>query len=461
MELSRRGFLATAGAVSLGFVGLKSHLGSSALAARSAARPDLGPLLPDRHNLLDLPAGFSYHIFSRAGQVMDDGFHVPVLHDGMAAFAGPGGRTILVRNHEVDIGPGRDGAFGSSSELLARIDPAHVYDRGFGSQPALGATTTLVFDTNRQQLDAHYLSLAGTVRNCAGGPTPWNTWLTCEETEQTADDRYRMDHGYVFEVPTTAKIGLVRPQPIKAMGRFVHEAVAVDPHSGVVYLTEDRADSLLYRYVPKKPGRLVAGGRLQALAVHDLPSLRTCNWTGADAAVQKVAIGEPMAVNWLDLDDIESPGLRHRGFSRGAAQFARGEGIWFGNDAIYFACTSGGPNRKGQIWRYRPGAAEGTPQEATAPGTLELFIEPNDQTMLDNADNITIAPWGDLVICEDGPEEQFLVGVTPGGELYRIARNAHSEFAGATFAPDGSTLFVNIQGAGITIAITGPWPGRL
>ena len=153
--------------------------------------------------------------------------------------------------------------------------------------------------------------------------------------------------------------------------------------------------------------------------------------------------------------------LRYQGFEKGAARFARGEGMWYGRDAIYFACTDGGRQKSGQIWRYVPSPAEGSSNERDKPGRLELFIEPNDGALVENCDNVTVTPWGDLILCENGPGEEFLVGVTPAGQFYRLARNAmdHADLAGATFAPDGSTLFVNIQGKGVTLAITGPWNG--
>jgi hypothetical protein len=249
---------------------------------------------------------------------------------------------------------------------------------------------------------------------------------------------------------------LAEPIPLKAMGRFNHEAVAVDPNSGIVYETEDAGDSLIYRFIPNTPQRLIDGGRLQALSIEGRPSLDTRNWD-----TQSVTPGTPMAVRWIDLEDIDAPenDLRLRGFEQGAARFARGEGMWYGREAIYFACTNGGLEKAGQIWRYMPSPHEGTPREADQPGQLELFVEPNDPGLVENADNLTVAPWGDLILCEDGGGDQFMVGVTPEGKLYKFGHNVgnQSEFAGATFAPDGSTLFVNIQGAGITLAITGPW----
>jgi secreted PhoX family phosphatase len=323
----------------------------------------------------------------------------------------------------------------------------------------LGGTTTLVYHTGRQELVGEHLSLAGTSRNCAGGPTPWNSWITCEETTARKDKTCARDHGYTFEVPASAESGLAPPVPIVGMGRFNHEAVAVDPATGIVYQTEDRNDSLIYRFIPNERERLQAGGRLQALVVVDRPSLDSRNWEA-----RTVEPGNPQPTHWIDLDDIESPDdtLRLQGFERGATRFARGEGMWFGQEVVFFACTSGGHVNRGQIWKYTPSPVEGTAGEANQPGRLELFVEPNDGTLIENCDNLTVSPWGDLIVCEDGSGDQFLVGISPEGRIYKFGRNAvsDSELAGATFSPDGTTLFVNIQHDGLTLAITGPWEER-
>lgn len=459
MNISRRYFLKSAGAVTLGFSGLHRLLEASLDAPGSVRLIDrFGPLRPDPNGLMDLPRNFSYKIISQTGDAMSDGFVVPAAPDGMATFAGPDGLTILIRNHEVSTdSTGDRGAFGPANENASRISEDQFYDAGFNGQPKLGGTTTVVYDTRNQEVVRQYLSLAGTIRNCAGGPTPWNTWVTCEETNERAGATTARDHGYNFEVPASAEPMLAEPIPLKDMGRFNHEAIAVDPASGIVYETEDRGDSLIYRFIPNEPGNLRAGGRLQALGVVGRPGLDTRNWDGIRAVIP----GEPMVVRWVDLDDVESPedDLRHRGFAWGAARFARGEGMWYGRGAIYFACTNGGVQQKGQIWKYTPSPDEGKPEEDRNPGGLELFIEPNDGTLVENADNLTMAPWGDLIVCEDGSEEQFLVGVTPQGEIYKFARNAMntSEWAGVTYSPDGSTLFVNLQNPGITLAVTGPW----
>lgn len=319
---------------------------------------------------------------------------------------------------------------------------------------------TLLYDTRSQALAGHRLSLTGTLRNCAGGPTPWNTWISCEEHVQRADGYYERDHGYNFEVPASLDDPLpIHPEPLTAMGRFEHEAVCVHPASGIVYQTEDRHDSLIYRFLPNRPGELARGGRLQALALRGHPGLDARNWRR-----RELEPGDALETEWIEIDRVEAPDddLRLRGHERGATLFARGEGMWMGDGVVYFACTNGGRARKGQIWRYTPGPREGTGDESREPGRLELFIEADDGTLLENADNLTVAPWGDLVVCEDGSGEDFLVGVTPEGEIYRFARNRRSsgELAGACFSPDGSTLFLNMQREGLTVAITGPWESR-
>ncbi|MEX0648373.1 MAG: alkaline phosphatase PhoX [Balneolaceae bacterium] len=461
MSISRRNFLKQAGAVSLGFSGLQVIMNTGmGFAATFLQNSDgYGPLLEDPEGVFDLPAGFSYKIISRYGDVMDDGFRLPHVPDGMAAFPGDNGLTVVVRNHEVNAdAPDESGAFHYSNDqqVLNQVDKSLVYDWGRG-KPAMGGTTNLVYDTRSGEVVSQYLSLAGTIRNCAGGPTPWNTWITCEETVQRENDHFEADHGYVFEVPANTEPKLHPAIPIKDMGRFNHEAVAVDPHSGVVYLTEDRSDGLLYRYIPNTKGKMLDGGKLQALVIRGQKSMDTRNWE----ETRTIELNTPLDVEWIDVENIQAPedDLRQHGFEKGAARFARGEGMWYGNGAVFFACTNGGFARKGQIWKYTPSPVEGTSADNENPGKVELFVEPNDANVIENADNLTVSPWGDLIVCEDGGGEQFLVGVTPQGSLYKFGRNAlnGSELAGATFSPDGSTLFFNIQSAGLTLAVTGPW----
>ncbi|MBY0374579.1 MAG: PhoX family protein [Bryobacteraceae bacterium] len=452
MLVKRRSFLST---VSLGFAGLRT-------AAAQQQPCDIrtfsyGPLREDPAGIIDLPEGFSYHAFSRTGERLDDGYFVPSLHDGMGAFRGPDGMTILVRNHEVGAGGINAGPFLNNPELYNRTDKSLIYDPGRGVAPSLGGTTTLVYDTKNKRLVRSYLSSTGMVRNCAGGETPWGTWITCEETNQRATGNFEKDHGYNFEIPARMEMGIEPPRPLIAMGRFNHEAIAVDVRTSIVYQTEDRGDGLFYRYIPSRPNSVIHGGNLQALAIRDRASFDTRNYTS-----RVMPLGQTFDCYWVDIEDVTSPNdnLRAQGFAKGAARFSRGEGIWASREGFYFACTDGGQTRKGQIFRYVPSPFEGRCEEERYPGKLELFVEPNDGNLIDNADNLTVAPWGDIYLTEDGPNPNFIVGVTPRGEVFPFGRNRvgdSAEMAGACFSPDGTTLFVNIQTPGITLAITGPW----
>lgn len=454
---SRRTFIREAGFVSLGFIGLHRFSNHFPIGIQ---KHGYGPLLDDPDRLLLLPRGFTYKIISRKGDKMADGFLVPGLADGMAAFE-ENGKVILVRNHEVSPGDIEQGPYGPNAELLDKIQKNKIYDYGRGEKIGLGGTTNVVFDEEKQEVEKEFLSLTGTYRNCAGGPTPWGTWITCEESSARADEFLEKDHGYNFEIKASADTGLVTPVPLKAMGRFTHEAVAVDPRTGIVYQTEDDSESLIYRFVPDKYGDMSAG-KLQALMIKDQPSRDTRNWKKIDAP--EFPVNQPMEVVWIDVDNIDDhdDDLRFRGFEAGAARFARGEGMWFGTGEVFFACTNGGKENNGQIFRYVPGEHEGTDREKESPGKLELFIESMDSELMQFADNLTVAPWGDVVVAEDKSEPR-LVGITPKGEMYHIAKNIGipSEFAGVCFSPSGDTLFVNLQGPGLTVAIQGPWGNRL
>jgi hypothetical protein len=461
-DYSRRRFLAGLGAASAAALSpFASRLAAADARAAATAVPGYGPLQPDPQGIMDLPAGFHYRVISRVGQDMDDGFVVPGRPDGMHAFPAARGRTIVLRNHELNPGS-TETAFRDMQGGLSDAQRARIYDPGTG-----GGVTTLVVDTASGTVENQFLTLAGTLRNCSGGATPWGSWISCEEIVISAGQYgARREHGYNFEVPAAAT-GLVEPLPLKAMGRFYHEAVAADARTGVVYQTEDREDGLLYRFLPRERGRLAAGGHLQALVIRDLPAVHTGN--RGDGAVA-FALGRRFAVDWVDLDDVTSPNddLRHQGRSRGAAVFVRGEGMTVETDAvgggtcIWFVCTTGGPHGLGQLWCYRPAAGEGGDAERRQPGTIELGVEPRNVDLLRNGDNLTLAPFGDLLVCEDNSNAQHVVGITRSGGMYRVAANARrdSEFAGATFSPDGSTLFVNLQKPGLTFAIRGPWHAR-
>jgi secreted PhoX family phosphatase len=397
--------------------------------------------------LLALPEGFQYAVFGKTGEKMSDGNQTPRAHDGMAAF-NVNGELRLIRNHEINNQVGKMG--------VAIGNPGKSYDPMAG-----GGTTTLVIDPETRELKRHFISLSGTLHNCAGGPTPWGSWISCEETllgtekfkDQQGNDRggFTKNHGYCFEV-FAANNDLKKAEPLKAMGRFVHEAIAVDPQTGIVYETEDRGSAGFYRFIPKTKGKLGKGGRLQMLAIKDSPKFDT-------RAGQKA--GRKLDVVWVDIDDpdpanaaAEESSVYGQGLAKGGATFARLEGCWYGNGGIFFTATSGGDKRRGQVWQYTP--------LSNNDGVLMLLFESPDAQVLDGPDNLCVSPRGGLVICEDGGNEQFVRGLTPEGRIFDFARNIvpgfeMREFAGATFSPDGRTLFLNIQTPGLTFAVWGPW----
>ncbi|HEV7232977.1 MAG TPA: alkaline phosphatase PhoX, partial [Sphingorhabdus sp.] len=318
MQISRRQF--GFGLGSMAFAGLAARAIAQAPVAGMNEVRGYGALLRDPNNLIDLPKGFSYRVISRLGNVMDDGFVVPNAADGMGAIGIGKGKVALIRNHELSQ---RDSRFGPFTGEVAK--DFRTYDRiaDKAAMPVPGGTTTLIYDMKTGQREAEWLSLVGTIRNCSGGITPWGSWLTCEENTTRAGDGVGKDHGYIFEVPATHR-GLVDPVPLKAMGRFNHEAACVDPRTGIAYLTEDREDGLLYRFVPNAKGEFAKGGRLEALAFAEAPGVDPRNWSGV-----QVAKGQDYRVRWVPLSDPESPkdDLRKQGAEKGAALFARGEGI--------------------------------------------------------------------------------------------------------------------------------------
>lgn len=398
-----------------------------------------GALQPDPEGLLDLPENFTYRVVSSLGDRMSDGASVPDKADGMGCFDLGDGQLALVRNHE----------------LVSTDDSGGAFAMGFGSKDGgfvPGGTTHVILDAKTLTVTDQFRSLGGTIRNCSGGVTPWNTWLTCEESTTGPGREFGeglvKNHGWVFEVPANAR-GLIAPEPLYALGRFNHEAACVDPETGFVYLTEDRDDSVLYRFIPKQSDQLAMGGRLQAMQVVDAPDLR--NWSAAS-----LRPGGVSAVNWLDLDDVESPNddLRHRARAKGASLIARGEGIHMAQGEAYICSTSGGAARLGQILRLH--LSDNGEQDR-----LELFFESVSTRQFNFGDNLTVAPNGHLVVCEDqytAKVDNFLRGITPEGHAYPLARlRLQTELAGACFSPDGATLFVNVYAPTKTLAITGPW----
>lgn len=430
-----------------------------------------GPLAPvadhrDGVARIALPEGFQYRSFSWAGELMDDGHRVPLALDGMGVFNMPDGTFRLVRNHEDRNPPGQG---------TTAVDE-NAYDPAGG-----GGTTTLVVNPFTRELERHFISLCGTTVNCAGGVTPWGSWITCEETN-VGGGGWQKQHGYCFDVPADAD-GTVPAIAIPSMGRFSHEAIAVDPNTWIVYETEDNSSgggsSGFYRFLPNTPGVLSDGGTLEMLAIADRFQYDARN---------NLSLGEPLPVSWVPIANPNPPGTSStavfsQGRAIGGARFRRLEGCWWGNGAVYFADTSGGNAGFGTVWEFRP---QGNG------GTLTLIFESSGQNELDFPDNLAVSPQGALLLCEDGGGEQYMRGLTVDGELFDFGKNLETdhEWAGATFAVadpswndrkirgdnsplggrwDRVTLFVNRQGAtggpnppapgdeGMTFAIWGPW----
>ena len=439
MLLNRRNFIGATGAAFSGLL-LNGCTGRSApLTSAPSSFADYGPLVPDPAGMLDLPRGFSYRLLSSLGNAMSDGCTVPDKADGMGCFSLGNDEIVLIRNHE----------------LVPADDAGGVLAKGFGTRDGAivpGGTTSIVLDATTLEVKREFRSLAGTIRNCSGGITPWGSWLTCEEAPTGPGQRFgeglAENHGWVFEVPANAT-GLIDAVPLKAMGRFNHEAACIDPRTGIVYLSEDRDDSVLYRFVPTTPGRLGDGGLLQAMVVEGLSDTR--NWTSAD-----MAVGFRHTVRWIDCDDVESPNddLRSRAAAKGAAVVARGEGIHTGTDEIFVCSTNGGQRKLGQILRLVPGTG-GEPDQ------IELFFESQSKDQFNYGDNLTVGPNGHLIVCEDQYTEvvdNHLRGITPDGRAYTLGRlRMQTELAGGCFSPDGKWFFVNAYSPTRTLAITGPW----
>ena len=447
--ITRRKF--NLGVVSLAFSGLaKSALGNNLNVEKATL--GYGPLIVDDKGLLDLPAGFSYRIISTLGEKMSDGLDVPDRADGMGCLPLDGERVALIRNHEL-----HPDHIAKLPQSLQNHKSNFSYDTYSNGVALPGGTSTIVYNLGTGKKEQEFLSLIGTIRNCAGGVTPWGTWLSCEESVDIPNSTISQEHGYIFEVPATAK-GSVEPIPLKKMGRFNHEAAAVDPASGIVYLTEDRGDSLFYRFIPNAYGDLAKGGKLQALVIKSKAQYDTRNWTGI--TMNK---GQWLDTEWITLTNPESPedDLRLQGYSKGAALFARGEGIHWGEKELYFCCTNGGLEQLGQIMQYVPSPYEGTDKEDLQPGKIQLFVESEDKSLYNFGDNLTVMPNGHLLVCEDQYTEvvdNHLRGVSENGELYAFAKlREQTELAGACFSPDTKTLFVNVYSPTKTLAIQGPW----
>lgn len=460
--LNRRGFLGRTALAGLG-VALAGSVEALVRPGLASAVPGgaigYGPLVPDPQRILALPVGFSYTVVSRSGETtLDDSTPVPSDPDANGVFAHGNGSTI-VTNHEI----GKDEPFG------VPVVDGLTYDPG-----ARGGTTTVTVSPNGQRT-GQYVSLAGTVNNCAGGITPWGTWLTCEETEDRAGSKgFTLDHGYVFEVdPASQDANRGKsPVPLKFLGRYAHEAVAVDPATGAIYLTEDadEPNGLFYRWTPPQgfrggPGALRelaqspggdTAGSLQAMACFDggahVPDLS-----------QATEPGVRYTVRWVDVPDRDAATtpVREQFAADQVTRSRKLEGQWWGDGGAYFvasyARTSDGSiaEHDGQVWFFDPAS-----QTVTLKTLFGVNPDPSvDTGNYDGPDNITVSPYGGVILAEDGDGISHLIGVTAEGKPFTIARNElnDSEFCGPAFSADGRTLFVNIQSPGLTLAITGPW----
>ncbi|MFJ5258877.1 alkaline phosphatase PhoX [Streptomyces sp. NPDC088387] len=477
MSLTRRDFTATsaitgAGVALVGTVGALATAPGALAAEETAAGEEgtegtegagggigYGPLVPDPDGLLSLPRGFSYRVVTYSGRTtLETGETTPSNHDGTAAFPGRRGSTLLVNNHEMK-GPRTGWA------RPVPLTEGLVYD------PAAAGGCTVV-EVHRDNV-AEWVGIAGTSQNCAGGSTPWHTWLTCEETEDLAGQNgMTKDHGYVFEVDPADTRANRDPKPVKAFGRFAHEAVVIDPRSGHAYLTEDAdtPNGLLFRWTPPQ-GFRHGRGRLRTLAdtAGGFQAAKCFDSGGkfVDDLSRATRIGTVYGVDWIDVPDRDArtTSIRKQFTDSQVTRARKLEGMWWGDGGAYvvssYARAESPVQHDGQVWFYDP-------KRRTLTLKIRFGVNPDPAAGGHDApDNITVSPYGGVILAEDGEGLQHLIGATDSGRTYPIARSElnlgteeapqYSEFAGVTFSPDGKTLFASIQTPGVMFAITGPW----
>ncbi len=356
-------------------------------------------------NGIRLPEGFSSRLIARGNELVA-GTTYPwhIFSDGASTYRAGNGGWIVVSN----------------SEAPTPVDLP--FDPPIGD-PGEGGASAIRFDRNGEIIDA-YRILEGTSSNCAGGPTPWGTWLSCEETET----------GRVWECDPT---GDQDAQVHDALGVFKHEAVCVDPRRGHVYLSEDEGGGGFYRFTPKRKGDLSEG-------------------------VLKVAqLGDGARVRWIKVPDPSAESAPTREQVPEMTQFSRGEGIWFDSGRVYLATTG-----DSTIWSYNANTRRMRP--IYKPETIE-------NPPLTDVDNITVSRSGDLFVCEDNgdPDGIDIAIITPGPKR-RVARflkldgpqhgapntDARSEVAGVCFNPRGDRMYLASQRAfvwGELYEVTGPF----
>lgn len=448
LDITRRKFLQTsiASGAALGFAGFSARLdrfieqGTHAFAGNTALYGNLIPTPSSNTGevVLSLPPGFQYNVIGRAGSPMTNGAATPVSHDGMGVFTASNlpNSWVVVRNHEFQGFAGAAGAVSGTTPY----DPL-----------AGGGTTTLIIDRQTRLITDSFTSMSGTLTNCSGGRTPWQTWISCEETTVGPSSGFARPHGYCFEV---VPLSPAAPVPLTQMGRFRHEAVAVDKTSGIVYLTEDANPACgFYRSIPNRRGQLSLGGRLQMLTIPSQP--------GYDARTNQT-VGRKLLATWVDIADPDPANTEanplavfNQGLAQGGATFTRLEGCFAVLNNIYFTSTNGGNAGRGQIWKYES-------RKKSQFGWLTLVYESPAADVLDFPDNICFGPNGNLFLCEDGSVDNYIRILTRAGAVSDFAKNIvpgleATEFTGSVFSPDFRTLFVNVQAAGLTLAIWGNW----